>query len=50
MGKMKAKAVQAKEPVRLINRPNLGTTIAAIDVKITVIVRKKSLLAYEAFS
>ena len=42
--------MQAKEPVKLINRPNLGTTMAAIEVKITVIVRKNNLLAYDAFS
>ena len=42
---MKANAVQANEPVNDMKRPNFGTTIAAIEVKITVSVLKNNLLA-----
>lgn len=35
---MKTKAVQAKLPIKLINRPNFGTIIAKIAVLITIIV------------
>ena len=41
---MKAKAVPANEPVKLINRPNLGTKIAPIETNITVNVLQKSIL------
>jgi hypothetical protein len=44
IGKIKAKHVHAKEPVKLINSPNLGTIIAIIAVKITARVLMESLL------
>ena len=39
-GKINAKAVHAKAPVRLMNRPNLGIMVALIPTPITIIVRK----------
>lgn len=39
-GRINAKAVQANEPIRLINRPNLGTNRAPVAVNNTVNVLK----------
>ena len=36
---MKARAVQANEPIKLMKRPNLGTIIAPVAVKSTSNVR-----------
>ena len=46
IGKIKARQVQAKEPVREIKRPNLGTIMAKNAVKRTNKVRTNSRLAY----
>jgi hypothetical protein len=35
IGKMNARQVQAKEPVKLMNSPNFGTIMAITAVKIT---------------
>lgn len=47
---MKARAVQAKAPVRLMNRPNLGTIMARIPVRTTIIVRRTMFFPYSYFS
>ena len=43
-GRMKASAVHANEPTKLIKRPNFGTTVAIIALKSTISVRKNSRL------
>jgi len=39
---MKAKAVQANDPIKLINNPNFGTIMAPVAESKTSIVRKNS--------
>lgn len=46
----KAKAVQAKAPVRLINNPNFGMTIAEYPVAMTIIVLSTSVLTHRSLS
>ena len=41
---MKASAVQANDPIKLINRPNLGTKVAKIAVNKTMSVLKNKRL------
>ena len=50
MGKTKARAVHAKAPVRLMNRPNLGTTMASKPVQTTIIVRRTMFFPYSYLS
>ena len=48
-GKINASAVQAKAPVKLINRPNLGIIVALTPTLITTAVRNIMFLIYGVF-